>query len=68
MLNRGVSKNLTTSVLTERLKNGRGSAIKGQRRGRYLEDFVEQLLIKIFGINTYDARCQFTGATGTSGR
>jgi len=55
-----------SDLLTERLKSGRGSAIKGQRRGRYLEDFAEQLLIKIFGKNTYDARCQFTGATGTS--
>ena len=55
-----------SDLLTERLKGGRGSAIKGQRRGRYLEDFVEQLLILIFGENAYDARCQFTGATGTS--
>ncbi|MEN8130366.1 MAG: DpnII family type II restriction endonuclease [Pseudomonadota bacterium] len=55
-----------SDLLTERLKGGRGSAIKGQRRGRYLEDFVEQLLIGIFGENAYDARCQFTGATGTS--
>ncbi len=55
-----------SDLLTERLKGGRGSAIKGQRRGRYLEDFVEQLLIQIFGNNAYDARCQFTGATGTS--
>ena len=55
-----------SDLLTERLKGGRGSAVKGQRRGRYLEDFVEQLLILIFGENAYDARCQFTGATGTS--
>lgn len=55
-----------SDLLTERLKGGRGSAIKGQRRGRYLEDFVEQMLIRIFGENTYNARCRFTGATGTS--
>ncbi len=53
-------------LLAERLKGGRGSAIKGQRRGRYLEDFVEQLVIKIFGEGAYDARCRFSGATGTS--
>jgi len=53
-------------LLTERLKGGRGSAIKGQRRGRHLEDFVEQLIIRIFGAGNYDARCQFVGATGTS--
>ncbi len=55
-----------SDLLTERLKSGRGSAIKGQRRGRHLEDFVEQLLIRTFGKNAYDARCQFTGATGIS--
>ncbi len=53
-------------LLTERLKGGRGSAIKGQRRGRYLEDFVERLIVQIFGVNAYEARCQFIGATGTS--
>ncbi|HHJ15491.1 MAG TPA: hypothetical protein ENJ80_02220 [Gammaproteobacteria bacterium] len=55
-----------SDLLTERLKGGRGSAIKGQRRGRYLEDFVEQLLIRVFGEGAYDARCRFSGATGTS--
>ena len=55
-----------SDLLTERLKSGRGSAIKGQRRGRYLEDFVERLLIQVFGEETYDARCRFTGATGIS--
>lgn len=53
-------------LLTERLKGGRGSAIKGQRRGRRLENFVEQRLIRIFGRGSYDVRCRFTGATGTS--
>jgi hypothetical protein len=53
-------------LLTERLKGGRGSAIKGQRRGRSLEDFVERLILDVFGEGKYDARCQFLGATGTS--
>lgn len=53
-------------ILTERLKGGRGSAIKGQRRGRSLEDFVERLIVLVFGEDGYDARCQFRGATGTS--
>ena len=55
-----------TDVLVERLKGGRGSAIKGQRRGRFLEDFVEHSLIKIFGKGNYQVRCQFIGATGLS--
>jgi hypothetical protein len=55
-----------SDVLVERLKGGRGSAIKGQRRGRFLEDFVERRLIQIFGKDGYDARCQFVGATGLS--
>ncbi len=53
-------------ILVERLKGGRGSAIKGQRRGRTLEDFVEKLVIEVFGKDAYDARCKFLGATGTS--
>ncbi len=56
-----------SDVLVERLKGGRGSAIKGQRRGRRLEDFVENLVTQIFGEDGYDARCQFVGATGLSG-
>ena len=53
-------------ILVERLKGGRGSAIKGQSRGRSLEDFVEGLVVKVFGQGTYDPRCQFLGATGIS--
>lgn len=52
-------------ILTERLKAGRGSAIKGQARGRALEDFVESLVSEVFGTH-YDSRCSFTGASGTS--
>lgn len=55
-----------SDLLVERLKGGRGSAIKGQRRGRNLEDFVEQLVTRVFGERSYDARCQFVGETGTS--
>lgn len=55
-----------SDLLIERLKGGRGSAIKGQRRGRQLEDFVEDLIKRIFGASAYEARCQFVGATGTS--
>mgnify|MGYP001809733923 CR=1 FL=1 len=54
------------SVLTERLKGGRGSAIKGQKRGRSLEDFVEELVADVFGKGHYHARCSFLGATGLS--
>jgi len=52
-------------ILTERLKAGRGSAIKGQARGRALEDFVESLVSSVFG-DHYDSRCSFTGASGNS--
>lgn len=55
-----------SDLLVERLKGGRGSAIKGQRRGRNLEDFVEHLVTTVFGEKRYDARCQFVGETGTS--
>lgn len=51
-------------IITERLKAGRGSAIKGQRRGRELEDFVEECIEKVF--SSYDARCSFIGQKGSS--
>lgn len=53
-------------VLIERFKSGRGSAIKGQRRGRALENFVEEILRAIFGQGGYQARCRFKGRSGTS--
>lgn len=53
------------SILVERLKAGRGSAIKGQARGRFLEDFTEKIIGNVFG-QAYDARCRFVGAGGTS--
>lgn len=54
------------TILVERLKGGRGSAIKGQQRGRFLEDFVESIVREVFGKGRYKARCRFTGAGGTS--
>lgn len=60
-----VSRQVTwADLLEERLKSGRGSAIKGQRRGRLLEDFVEERIKKIF--DKYDVRCRFQGASGES--
>lgn len=54
------------TILRERLKAGRGSAIKGQARGRGLEDFVELLVRRVFGELRYHVRTRFTGARGTS--
>lgn len=51
-------------TLVERLKTGRGSAIKGQVRGRMLEDHVEGVVKNVF--REYDLRCRFTGATEQS--
>lgn len=53
-------------ILQERLKYGRGSAIKGQKRGRTLENFAEQIVKAVFGEGSYDTRCRFVGATGVS--
>ena len=52
------------ALLEERLKSGRGSAIKGQQRGRTIEDFAEGCLIEVFGAGNYDSRCRFKGASG----
>ncbi len=51
-------------IIIERLKAGRGSAIKGQKRGRQLEDFVENIVKQVF--NSYDPRCSFIGMKGNS--
>jgi hypothetical protein len=51
-------------IVTERLKAGRGSAIKGQKRGRQLEDFVEEIVKQVF--DCYDPRCSFIGMGGHS--
>lgn len=52
-------------VLAERLKAGRGSAIKGQYRGRALEDFVEEIVKRVFD-DRYDARTSFKGKDARS--
>jgi hypothetical protein len=54
------------NILLERLKAGRGSAIKGQARGRGLEDFVELLVRGVFGAGQYSVRSRFVGSRGTS--
>jgi len=49
-----------SDVLVERLRSGRGSAISGQRRGRGVEDFAEEIVQKVFG-DQFDRRCTFQG-------
>lgn len=49
-------------IFLERLKAGRGSAIKGQKRGKFLEDFVEDIVVKVF--SEYEVRKSFIGANG----
>lgn len=55
-----------SDVLVERLKGGRGSAIKGQMRGRGMEDFVEGIVQSVFSKEQFSIRCRFTGAKGLS--
>lgn len=56
-----------SDVLVERLRSGRGSAISGQKRGRGLEDFTEQIVKEVFG-DDYETRCTFTGADGKTAK
>jgi len=56
-----------SDVLVERLRSGRGSAIAGQRRGRGVEDFAEEIIKTVFGDN-YEARCTFLGPRGTTAK
>ena len=53
-------------ILIERLKSGRGSAIKGQHRGRALEDFIEEIVVSAFGSGNFNTRCSFIGRSGQS--
>lgn len=53
-------------IVADHLKGGRGSAIKGQSRGRNLEDCVEKVVAAVFGKGNYAPRCRFTGASGLS--
>jgi hypothetical protein len=55
-----------SDLLVERLKGGRGSAIKGQTRGRGMEDFVEEIVLSVFSAEQVAVRCRFTGAKGQS--
>ena len=58
-----ISKDFTwKDILLERLKGGRGSAIKGQTRGRNLEDFVEKYVTQIYP--SYDSKVSFIGRDG----
>ncbi|MDX1980702.1 MAG: DpnII family type II restriction endonuclease [Bryobacteraceae bacterium] len=52
-----------SDILIERLRSGRGKAIKGQTRGRGLEDFTEALVREVFG-NQFVRGGQFTGIGG----
>lgn len=54
-----------TDTLVERLRSGRGSAISGQRRGRSVEDFAEEIIKQVFG-TSYECRCTFVGPKGTA--
>jgi hypothetical protein len=58
-----IKKNYTwKDILLERLKGGRGSAIKGQTRGRNLEDFVERYVKEVY--HTYASKVSFIGKDG----
>ncbi|MFP4152468.1 MAG: DpnII family type II restriction endonuclease [Alkalispirochaeta sp.] len=60
-----VSRHYTwRDIIAERFKGGRGSAIKGQKRGRDLEDFVEKIVRDIFP--AYSIRGRFSGLNGLS--
>jgi DpnII restriction endonuclease len=56
-----------SDTLVERLRSGRGSAVSGQKRGRRVEDFAEQVVRKIFASN-FEARCTFTGTRGRTAK
>lgn len=52
-------------ILLARLEGGRGRAVKGQRRGRALENFVEAIVADVFGQGGYEARKSFTCVDGS---
>lgn len=60
-------KPVWSDILVERLRSGRGSAIQGQKRGRGLEDFSEQIVREVFG-DIYEVRCTFVGSNGHSAK
>ncbi len=51
-------------LLLERLKMGRGRAIKAQNRGRFLEEKTKEIVQDVFGIGHFDMGRRFIGATG----
>jgi len=53
-------------IILERLRSGRGSAIKGMKRGRGLEDEIEKIIKDVFGDNGYSIRGRFVGKSGLS--
>lgn len=55
-----------SDILVERLRSGRGSAVSGQKRGRYVEDFVETIVKDVFG--AYEPRCNFIGQRGNTAK
>ena len=61
-------KPVWSDILIERLRSGRGKAIRGQNRGRGLEDFTEGLVREVFGDGGYEKRCSFTGYNGKVGK
>lgn len=42
------TKPVWSDLLVERLRGGRGRAIRGQQRGRWLEDFTEDIVKSVF--------------------
>jgi hypothetical protein len=56
-----------SDTLVERLRSGRGSAISGQKRGRGVEDFAENVVKVVFGA-AYEKRCTFTGTRGKTAK
>jgi hypothetical protein len=57
-------KTVWSDILVERLKSGRGRAIRGQARGRSLEDFVQERIERVFGAESFDRGCSFVGRDG----
>jgi hypothetical protein len=58
---------LWSDVLVERLRSGRGSAISGQKRGKDVEDFAEEIVKQVFG-EAYEMRRTFTGKYGKTAK
>ncbi len=67
MANEANRKAHWSDVLVERLRSGRGSAIAGQRRGKGVEDFAEEIIKTVFG-DSYEARCTFRGTHDTTAK